>query len=154
MNIKILSLRKSDCPLIRSLEDEYIKRLSKYTRVERIDVKRAKIKGAQQKNRTEETQKLLAVLKRGEYVVLLSEKGKTYLSPEFAQFVKAKINSGIRTLTFVIGGPTGFNEDISQKVHSNLSLSRLTFPHQLSRLILIEALYRSFDIMHGGPYHK
>ena len=154
MKIKILSLRRSDSPAVRSLEEEYLKRLRKYASLEFIDIKRGKIKGSSKGTNREDARKIISRLSKDDYTVVLTESGKEFSSSEFAVFIKNNLHKGIRTMTFIIGGPTGFSDEIFAYVDYKLSLSRMTFPHKLTRLILIEALYRSFDILHGGPYHK
>ncbi|MBU1864017.1 MAG: 23S rRNA (pseudouridine(1915)-N(3))-methyltransferase RlmH [Candidatus Omnitrophica bacterium] len=154
MNIKILSLRKTSDATVGLLEQEYLKRFRKYATVTLIDIKRSKMKGTSKRAVQDESKKISSHLSTEVYTVLLSEKGKTFTSGAFAQFIKSKIHSGTRTITFIIGGPTGVGEELAQRADFKLSLSPMTFPHKLTRLLLIEALYRSFDILNGGPYHK
>ncbi len=154
MKIKILSLRKSDSRNIQVIESDYLKRLKKYTSVELIDIKRSKINDLSLRGYKKDTQKILSYLSKDTYSVLLSDDGREFSSCEFAKFIKTCMHKGIRTMIFIIGGPTGLSKEIKEKVHYKMSLSRMTFPHRLARLILIEALYRSFDIIHGGPYNK
>jgi 23S rRNA (pseudouridine1915-N3)-methyltransferase len=85
--------------------------------------------------------------------VLLDERGKEISSVDFANFLQQKMNSGIKKLLFVIGGAYGFSEAVYQRQNAKISLSRLTFPHLMTRLIFTEQLYRAFTILHNEPYH-
>jgi 23S rRNA (pseudouridine1915-N3)-methyltransferase len=89
----------------------------------------------------------------GDYVVLLDERGKEFRSLEFASFIQQRMNSGIKTLVFLIGGPYGFSKEIKKRADAVLSLSKLTFSHQIVRLLFMEQLYRAFTIIKNEPYH-
>jgi len=154
VNIKILSLHKTDSSELRLLEEEYLKRLRRYIQITVINVKRSKVRVSHAHDSKGDAKKIRNLLTKEDCVVLLSEKGTEYTSLAFADFIKKKIHSGLRTITFIIGGPAGLPQKVLPDVHSVLSLSRMTFPHKLTRLLLIEALYRTFDILHGGPYNK
>lgn len=88
-----------------------------------------------------------------DYVVLLDEHGKEPTSVEFAAYLQKRMNAGIKKLVFVVGGPYGFDERIKKRSNDKLALSKLTFPHQLVRLVFIEQLYRAFTILRNEPYH-
>jgi 23S rRNA (pseudouridine1915-N3)-methyltransferase len=88
-----------------------------------------------------------------DYVVLLDEHGKEPTSVEFAAYLQKRMNAGIKKLVFVVGGPYGFDERIKNRSNDKLALSKLTFPHQLVRLVFIEQLYRAFTILRNEPYH-
>lgn len=92
-------------------------------------------------------------LQPGDVVVLLDEDGKEMRSTEFANYMKNKMNTVSRRLVFVIGGPYGFSPKVYSKASEKLSLSRMTFSHQMVRLIFVEQLYRAMNILNGGPYH-
>lgn len=154
MKIKIVSLRKTDSADILRLEKEYLKRFSSYANVVFVDVARAKIKGKHRTESTLEVQKVLSVIDSKDYFVLLSERGKEPTSVEFAQFLEKQRAQCFGSLVFVIGGPEGYPQELESHADCILSLSKLTFPHKLVRLLLLEGLYRSFDIIAGGPYHK
>ncbi len=100
-----------------------------------------------------EAEEVLKLLQPTDYVVLLDERGKEYRSIEYASWLSAKMLSGTRRLVFIIGGPYGFSEKIYQRATEMISLSRLTFSHQLVRLFFLEQLYRAFTIIKGEPYH-
>lgn len=106
------------------------------------------------KNRKKkEGELLLKKFDSSDYVVLLDERGKLYTSTEYANFIQQKLNSGIKKLVFVIGGAYGFSEDVYHRANALFSLSKLTFPHLMTRLIFAEQLYRVFTILHNEPYH-
>jgi 23S rRNA (pseudouridine1915-N3)-methyltransferase len=89
----------------------------------------------------------------GDYIILLDEKGKELRSVEFAKFLQSKMNSSIRNLVFITGGPYGFSEKMYQLGADKLSLSQMTFSHQMVRIFFMEQLYRAFTILHKEPYH-
>jgi len=96
---------------------------------------------------------LLSKITATDYLILLDENGATYTSVGFSNFLQKKMNSGTKTLVFVIGGPYGFSEAVYQKAQSKISLSSMTFSHQMIRLFFIEQLYRGFTILKNEPYH-
>ena len=95
----------------------------------------------------------LKALQPGDVVVLLDEGGKEMRSIEFADYMKRKMNTVNKRLVFIIGGPYGFSPKVYEAAHEKLSLSRMTFSHQMIRLIFVEQLYRAMTILNGGPYH-
>jgi len=97
---------------------------------------------------------LMKLTKEDDFVALLDERGKAFNSNEFAQFVQQRMNSGIKTLTFMIGGAYGFSEDVYKAADAKIALSSLTFPHQLVRIIFAEQLYRAMTILRNEPYHN
>ena len=111
------------------------------------------------KNLSEEVQKekegelIQKALQPGDYVVLLDEGGKEMRSTEFAQYLRHKMNTLSKRLVFVIGGPYGFSQKVYQAATEKMSLSRMTFSHQMVRLIFVEQLYRALSILAGSPYH-
>mgnify|MGYP000989706152 CR=1 FL=1 len=100
-----------------------------------------------------ESELILAKIEKSDFVVLLDERGKEYTSNEFASFIQLKMNSGIKKVVFIIGGAYGFGEDVYKRANELVALSKLTFSHQIVRLIFIEQLYRAFTIIKGEPYH-
>lgn len=100
-----------------------------------------------------EGQALLARLDRSDYVVLLDEHGTEMTSTEFSGFLQKRMASGLKRLVFVVGGPYGFSPEVYTRADSKISLSRMTFPHDLVRLIFVEQLYRAFTILNHEPYH-
>jgi 23S rRNA (pseudouridine1915-N3)-methyltransferase len=104
--------------------------------------------------RLREGEQLLKKIRGDDYIVLLDEKGSNYTSGGFAGFLQQRMNSGIKTLTFVTGGAFGFSGEVYNAAHAKLSLSKMTFPHQLVRIIFMEQLYRALTILRNEPYHN
>jgi 23S rRNA (pseudouridine1915-N3)-methyltransferase len=105
----------------------------------------------QQKER--EGELIVQQLVAGDELILLDENGKEFSSSGFAQFLEKKMVSGIKRVVFVIGGPYGFSAQVYQRANGKVSLSKMTFSHQMVRLIFAEQLYRAFTIIKGEPYH-
>ena len=111
------------------------------------------------KTLTEEQQKkaegdlILSQLNSGDDLILLDEKGKTFTSVMFSQWIEKQMNAGSKRIVFVVGGPYGFSKDVYDKAKFKISLSEMTFSHQMIRLIFVEQLYRAFTIIKGEPYH-
>jgi 23S rRNA (pseudouridine1915-N3)-methyltransferase len=155
MNIRLIAIGKTDNKNLQSLIDEYTKRLSFYVKfdLEIIpDIKNVKnLSEAQQKEK--EGELILAKINSTDHLILLDENGKTYNSIGFSDYLQKKMNAGIKTLVFVIGGPYGFSENVYQKAQGKVSLSEMTFSHQMVRLFIIEQIYRGFTILRNEPYH-
>jgi 23S rRNA (pseudouridine1915-N3)-methyltransferase len=155
MNIKILTIGKTDNKALQSLIDDYTKRLSFYIKfdLEIIpDIKNVKnLSESQQKEK--EGELILAKLTSTDQLILLDEKGTTFSSVGFSDYLQKKMNSGAKTIVFVIGGPYGFSDEVYQKAQGKISLSLMTFSHQMVRLFFIEQLYRGFTILKNEPYH-
>lgn len=135
--------------------DDYINRLGFYIPFEVLiipDLKKTKsLTETQQKQK--EGELLLKHLEPSDEVILLDEKGKSYSSVAFSEVLQKKMNSGIKNLVFIIGGPYGFSEDVYGRANGKVSLSAMTFSHQMVRLFFIEQLYRAFTILKNEPYH-
>lgn len=155
MNIKLLAIGKTDHQALQTLVDEYTKRLSFYIKFELDvipDIKNVKnLSEAQQKEK--EGELILAKLTPTDQLILLDENGSTFSSVGFSDYLQKKMNSGAKTLVFVIGGPYGFSEEVYKKAQGKISLSLMTFSHQMVRLFFIEQLYRGFTILRNEPYH-
>jgi len=155
MNIKLLAIGKTDNKQLQALIDDYQKRLGFYVKFEFEiipDLKKAK-------NLSEDLQKqkegelILNKLNPTDVLILLDENGKELDSVAFSNHLQKHMNSGIKRLVFVIGGPYGFSTDVYQKANGKLSFSKMTFSHQMIRLFVIEQLYRGFTILRNEPYH-
>ena len=155
MNIALIMIGKTDSKNIETIVEDYLRRINYYTRFEPIvipDLKNAR-------NLTEEEQKrreselILKQIGESDYVVLLDERGIQMRSIEFAAWLQKRMNSGIKRLCFVIGGPYGFSQELYDRANSMLSLSKMTFSHQIIRAIFAEQLYRGFTILNNEPYH-
>ncbi len=155
MNIRLLAIGKTDNKALQTLIDDYTKRLSFYVKfdLEIIpDIKNVKnLSEAQQKEK--EGELILSKITPTDQLILLDENGKTFSSVGFSDFLQKKMNAGIKTLVFVIGGPYGFSETVYQKAQGKVSLSEMTFSHQMVRLFVIEQIYRVFTILRNEPYH-
>jgi 23S rRNA (pseudouridine1915-N3)-methyltransferase len=155
MNIKLLAIGKTDDKALQKLIDDYSKRLSFYIKfdLEIIpDIKNAKnFSEAQQKEK--EGELILNKLNPTDQMILLDENGSTFSSLSFAEYLQKKMNSGVKTLVLVIGGPYGFSDEVYKKAQGKISLSQMTFSHQMVRLFCIEQLYRGFTILRNEPYH-
>jgi len=155
MNIKLLTIGKTDNKNLQALIEEYTKRLSFYVKfdLEIIpDIKNVKnMSEAQQKEK--EGELILSKITSTDHLIILDENGKEFSSVGFSDFLQKKMNAGIKTLVFVIGGPYGFSETVYQKASDKISLSQMTFSHQMVRLFVIEQIYRGFTILRNEPYH-
>ncbi|MAL60056.1 MAG: 23S rRNA (pseudouridine(1915)-N(3))-methyltransferase RlmH [Flavobacteriaceae bacterium] len=155
MKITLLAIGKTDSKNLQNLMDDYTKRLSHYVNftLEVIpDIKNAKnLSEAQQKDA--EGEEILKRVQPSDALVLLDEKGKHHSSVAFSNYLQKHMNSGLKNLVFVIGGPYGFSEAVYAKAQGKLSLSTMTFSHQMVRLFFIEQLYRGFTILRNEPYH-
>ncbi len=155
MNIRLIAIGKTDNKNLQSLIDEYTKRLSYYVKfdLEIIpDIKNVKnLSEAQQKEK--EGELILSKINATDQLILLDENGKTFSSVGFSDYLQKKMNAGIKTLVFAIGGPYGFSENVYQKAQGKVSLSEMTFSHQMVRLFVIEQIYRGFTILQNEPYH-
>jgi 23S rRNA (pseudouridine1915-N3)-methyltransferase len=155
MNIRLLTIGKTDNKSLQTLIDDYTKRLSFYVKfdLEIIqDIKNVKnLSEAQQKEK--EGELILSKITPTDHLILLDENGKTLSSVGFSDFLQKKMNAGTKTLVFVIGGPYGFSETVYQKAQGKVSLSEMTFSHQMVRLFVIEQIYRGFTILRNEPYH-
>lgn len=155
MTIKLLAIGKTDDKKLLSLIDDYQKRLGFYVKfsLEIIpDIKKSKNLSEDQQKQKEREQ-ILKKLNTTDILVLLDENGKLTDSIGFSEYLQKHMNSGIKQLVFVIGGPYGFSQDIYKKAHGKISLSKMTFSHQMIRLFFIEQLYRGFTILRNEPYH-
>lgn len=108
---------------------------------------------SEDKQKLMEGQRMLDALQPGDWVVLLDEKGKEYTSREFASYVDKRMVSVARRMIFVVGGPYGFSKAMYDRADEKMSLSKMTFPHEMVRLFFVEQLYRAMTILRGEPYH-
>jgi 23S rRNA (pseudouridine1915-N3)-methyltransferase len=155
MKITLYVTGKTDNSHIEVLTNIYLQRLQHYINftLEVIpDIKNVKnLSESQQKNA--EGDGLLKKIHTTDFLTVLDEKGKTYTSEDFADFLQKKMNSGLKNLVFVVGGPYGFSDAIYQRANAKISLSSMTFSHQMVRPFFMEQLYRGFTILKNEPYH-
>lgn len=155
MKLTLLVIGKTDAGWLAEGIGEYVKRLNHYIQfeIEVIpDVKKSKNTGIEQQ-KLMEGDLILLRNQPGKEIHLFDEKGKMLSSRELAQFLEKKMASGLKELIFVIGGPYGFSTKVYENSASSVSLSKLTFSHQMVRLLCVEQLYRAFTILKGEPYH-
>ena len=155
MQIKLLAIGKTDNKQLQSLIEDYQKRLGHYIKfsLEILpDIKNVKnLSESQQKEK--EGELILSKTQASDKVILLDENGKQMDSMAFSSYLQKHMNSGIKQLIFVIGGPYGFSDAVYQRANGKLGLSQMTFSHQMVRLFFIEQLYRGFTILRNEPYH-
>ncbi|MBE8722436.1 23S rRNA (pseudouridine(1915)-N(3))-methyltransferase RlmH [Sphingobacterium pedocola] len=155
MKITLLCIGKTDDKYIQEGIDKYLKRLKHYISFQIVimpDIKNVKnLSEAQQKEK--EAELFFRNITSQDFVILLDEFGKELRSVELSAFLAQKMVSSTQHLVFLIGGPYGFSDLVKQRANSSLSLSKLTFSHQMVRLFFIEQIYRGFSIMKGEPYH-
>ena len=155
MKVTLLVIGKTDDKLLKELIDKYHKKLSHYARFSYIEIpdpsRRKSLSIEDQKN--QEAQKVENLLDKQSKLILLDENGKSFSSRSFANFIEKEGLQGNSNLTFVIGGPYGFSDALKAKAYLLVSLSKMTFTHQMVRLIFSEQLYRAFSILKGEPYH-
>lgn len=146
---------KTDDGQLAAIIDKFQQRLKHYIPFSMVnipDVKNTKHLRADQQ-RAKEAAALLKQLSPGDHVVLLDERGKEYRSVDFAAYLNKLMVGSVQHLVFVVGGPYGFEEAVYQRANGRISLSKMTFSHQMVRLFFVEQLYRSFTILKGEPYH-
>ena len=155
MKIVLLQMGKTTEKHVAEGVELYSARIRKYSDFEIItlpDIKNTRNMPLQEQ-KLKEGRKIMESVGKEDFVVLLDEKGKEFRTIEFAGWLKERLIVPKRRLVFVIGGPWGFSEEVSRIADKQISLSRMTFPHQLVRLLFIEQLYRAFTIIKGEPYH-
>ena len=155
MTIKLITIGKTDSKELESMISKYVDRLKHYIKFELIvipDIKNTKNLSVQEQKR-KEGEAILKLLVPADFVVLLDENGKQFSSMEFSQVLQKRMNSGIKNLYFIIGGPYGFSSEVYERANQKISLSKMTFSHQMVRLFVIEQLYRAFTILKNEPYH-
>lgn len=155
MNIKLILMGKTDSSLLQSLMDIYTKRLSQYISFSTVvlpDIKNSKSLTFEQQ-KTKQGELILGELSPLDFVVLLDEKGSEFTSVEFSTYLQKKMNASVSSLVFVIGGAYGFSPSLYLRANYKLSLSKMTFSHQMVRLFFVEQLYRAFTIINHQPYH-
>lgn len=145
MKIEIIAVgKKHDREIAESIED-YSKRINHYAPLDWRLIPASNI--------DDECSSILKSLDERDFPVLLDERGKEYDSIQFSELIQKRLNEGVHRVVFIIGGAYGVNELVKEKAKAIVSLSRLTFPHQLVRLVLAEQIYRSFSILKGEKYH-
>jgi 23S rRNA (pseudouridine1915-N3)-methyltransferase len=155
MKIQLIVINKITQNFVQQGLDEFCARLKHYIPFELEvipDIKNAK-KLSFEQQKEKEGDLILQSFQAGDYIVLLDERGKEFTSIEFAKYIEKKMYTVSKRLVFVIGGAYGFSPEIYEVAHEKISMSKMTFPHQLIRLIFAEQLYRAMTLLHNEPYH-
>ena len=155
MNVDLIVVGKTDMKEVEALVAMYTKRINHYVRfaiTTIADVRNTrKLSEAEQKRL--EGEAILRLINDSDHVALLDEHGAELRSIEFAELMQRRMSSGVKRLVYIIGGPYGFSDAVYQRANSKLSLSKMTYSHQLVRAIFTEQLYRAFTILKNEPYH-
>lgn len=157
MTIKLICVGKTKDTYLKHGIEDYLKRVRRYNSFEYVEVKAGKRskKSYEPEVQQRECETIRKALTPGEFLVVLDERGQHYSSVELAEFIsRCQVRGDIKILTFVTGGATGFTRTFLNEADVVLSLSRMTFPHQTCRLLLLEQLYRAYTIIAGESYHK
>lgn len=155
MKITLLTVGKTDKDWVRQGLDIYVSRLKHYIPFGIVEIPELKNVSALSKEqiKNKEGELILKNIRPTDDVILLDERGKQYTSVELAKIIQDKISYAGKDIVFIIGGAYGFSEAVYQRADSKLSLSKMTFSHQMVRAIFVEQIYRAFTIMRGEPYH-
>lgn len=155
MELILLTIGKTSTPYIREGISEYCRRLKRYIDFSVVEL--ADIRGSkalpESEQKIKEGKLILDYLKPSDCMVLLDEKGAQYTSVKFAAYMQKKLASGRKRIIFVVGGPYGFSDEVYAAASEKLSLSKMTFSHEMVRLFITEQFYRAMTILRGEPYH-
>ena len=156
MNITLIAVGKIKETYFKQSISEYIKRLSPYCSLKIIEISSESImdENDYEKYKQSEAKKILQYLNKSSYIITLEIEGKQLNSVDFARKIKNISNEGINELIFIIGGANGLDEIISKEANFKLSFSKMTFTHQMIRVILLEQIYRAFKILNNESYHR
>lgn len=155
MKVVLLTVGKTNEQYFVEAISDYQKRLKYYVPFEIVEIPELK----NTKSMSEEVQKqkegelIMKCLQEGDFVVLLDDKGRDFTSLQFAAYMEKRMAAGNKRAVFVVGGPYGFSSDVYGRADGKVSLSKMTFSHQMVRLIFVEQLYRAMTILRGEPYH-
>jgi len=156
MKITLLTIGKTDQRYLKEGISIYQKRLRHYINFDIIEIPALKKISSMPTDiiKQKESELINKYLDKADSIILLDERGDTFSSDEFAVFLQKKMNSGIREMVFIVGGAWGFHESIYKKANHIISLSKMTFSHQMVRLFFTEQIYRAFTILRGESYHN
>ena len=155
MKIKLLVVGKTSGSFLVPLISDYVKRINRFINFEIIEINNIKLKKANSLEiQKKEGVKILDKIDKIDQVFILDEKGKSYNSIDFSKFIENKIVNSSKNIIFIIGGAYGFSEKIYSRSNSIISLSKMTFSHQIIRLFMVEQLYRALTIINNHPYHN
>lgn len=153
MKITVIAVGKTSTPEISRLIDSYLRRLTHYIGFEIVELPDARGCRDSESQKRAEGEAILKRLTAADTVVLLDERGGEMTSVEFARFLEGRMNAGVKRLVFIIGGPYGFSPEVYARANNLLSLSQMTFTHEMVRLFFTEQVYRAMTILRGEPYH-
>lgn len=156
MKISLIYIGKTNQNFVKDGCALFFKRIKRYVNFEEIQINDVKNAGKLKPNqlKIKESELFLNKIEPTDYVVLLDEKGKSFTSVKFADWIEKNMVQGVTSLVFVIGGAFGFSDEMYQRANMKLQLSSMTFSHQIIRVIFAEQLYRAFTIIKGEPYHN
>lgn len=156
MKIKVLVVGATSTPWVRTAIDDYVSRLQRMIPFEICTIPDVRTSRATtpERQKEAEAERILAATPPSETVILLDERGKEYTSRQFSSWLEQRMAAGVsKALTFVIGGPYGFTDSVYSRAEHKIALSRMTFTHEMARLLLVEQIYRGLTILRGMPYH-
>ena len=159
MKIKVVTVGKLKEKYLKDGIAEYLKRISRFAKLEMIELADEKTPDRASESENQkilgiEGQRILSKVGDRDFVIVLAIEGKTFSSEEFSKQLEEASIKGFSTLTFIIGGSLGLSSSVKNRANLSVSFGRLTLPHQLMRLVLVEQIYRAFTIQQGSPYHK
>lgn len=154
MKVTFIQVGKTVSKEIKSITDDYSKRVNRYTKFEEVIIDNGSVKVTEPtKVKDKEGELILKKLATTDYVILLDEKGKEYTSVDFAGVITHLTNQSTKNCCFIIGGAYGFSAEVYKRANAKISLSQMTFSHQIIRAIFMEQLYRAYTIINNEPYH-
>ncbi|OOQ58209.1 23S rRNA (pseudouridine(1915)-N(3))-methyltransferase RlmH [Mucilaginibacter pedocola] len=155
MRVTFITVGKTEDAYLKEGIEKYVKRLKHYTKLELADIPELKNTKAltEEQQKSKEAELILKKITPQDHLILLDEAGQEFTSVQFANYLNKRAISSVASLVFVVGGPYGFDQSVYQRANDKLSLSRMTFSHQMVRLFFVEQLYRAFTIIKGEPYH-
>jgi 23S rRNA (pseudouridine1915-N3)-methyltransferase len=155
MKITFITVGKTEDAYLKDGIEKYVKRLKHYTKLEMVDIPELKNTKAltEDQQKAKEAELILKKVAPTDHLILLDENGMEFTSVQFANYINKRSVASSANLIFVVGGPYGFDQSVYQRANDKLSLSRMTFSHQMVRLFFVEQLYRAYSIIKGEPYH-
>ena len=155
MKITFITVGKTEDAYLKEGIEKYVKRLKHYTRIFIVEIDELKNTKAltREQQKAKEAELILKKIRPLDHVILLDENGMELTSTQFAAYVDKKALGSVSNMVFVVGGPYGFDQSVYDRANDKLSLSAMTFSHQMVRLFFVEQLYRAFTILKGEPYH-
>ncbi len=155
MKIILLLVGKTEFPWVRSGMELYEERIKHYVSYQRVEIPELKAAGSlsQQQIKDREGEAIIKILKPNDELILMDERGKEFTSEKLASHIEKKSIHGTKNVVFAIGGAYGFSEEVYKRANESISLSKMTFSHQMVRVIFLEQLYRAYTIIKGEPYH-